>query len=138
MKTFVTTQGDFWDMAALKAYGTERGQFLMHKLIESNFWARRIEQFSGGLFIEIPAAQPVIEVSLVPWKKAATLVDESPLPGARAPAYLGAFERVQDLPPVAPGAAQTGDFAYVRSDGALVCAGSLVRYGAGLLQAKQE
>lgn len=125
MKTYVTIQGDFWDMAGLRAYGSERGQFLMHKLIEANFWARKIAQFSGGLSIDVPAAQAVVEVSLVPWKKAASLLDESPLPAPRAPTYLGAFERVQELPPIRAGAAQPGDVAYVR-------------YGAALVQAKQE
>lgn len=112
-------------MLALKAYGNERGQFLMHKLIEANFWARKIAQFSGGIAVAIPAAERVIEVSLVPWKTATTLVDESPLPSPRAPIYLGAFDTVAELPPIAASAAQPGDVAYVR-------------YGAALVQAKGE
>lgn len=136
MKTWVTNQSDFWDMLALKAYNAERGQHLMHKLIEANFWARKIAQFSGGLSVSIPAQQPVREVSLVPWKTVTTLIDESPLPGARAPIYLGAFERFEDLPPIVPGGAQAGDVAYVRSGAALVMAGqaTYTRFGAGVAQ----
>lgn len=120
-KTYTTDQGDFYDLIALRAYNTERGQFLMHKVIEANWWARHVVQFSGGLEVAIPPAQVVTEVELVPWKVTANLVASQI--GDRAPVFLGSFPRLSDLPAVDGVNVRIGDFAFVRDIGELVQAG---------------
>ena len=120
MKNWTTTQSDFWDMLALKAYGVESGQHLMHKVIEANIWGREIAQFSGGLTVAIPEVSMVTEISLVPWKRATAMTSEVPLPTDRGPIFLGAFETIDDLPRVDGVEVRVGDLAYVRYGGALV------------------
>lgn len=72
-KTHTTNQGDFYDIIALRAYGTEQAQLLMHRVIEANYVERKVVQFSGGIRVTIPPVEHVVEVELVPWKKSLLL-----------------------------------------------------------------
>jgi len=68
MKTYVTVQGDWWDLIALKVYGMRRGDdHYMHKLIEANYHLREIAQFPGGVIVNVPDLPIRAVIPLVPW-----------------------------------------------------------------------
>lgn len=74
MKTYVTTQGDFWDLISLRCYGMRRGDdHLMHKLIEANYTLREISQFPAGVIVDVPEIEIKTEIPLVPWKRASLI-----------------------------------------------------------------
>lgn len=118
MNDYVSIQGDFWDLAAMRAYGVEAGQFLMSDLIAANYDKREIEQFGGGIVIRIPEPQVVTTIELVPWK--AANVEVWTVPAARAPIYLGGFPSRADLPRVDGVNVRPGDLAYIRKEGEFV------------------
>jgi phage tail protein X len=68
-RIYVTVQGDWWDLIALKVFGMRRGdEYLMHKLIEANYTLRDIAQFSGGIVVVVPDIETRTTIALVPWK----------------------------------------------------------------------
>jgi phage tail protein X len=70
-RIYVTTQGDWWDLIALRVYGMKRGDdHLMHKLIEANYVLRDISNFPAGVAVMVPDVPVRTEIPLVPWKSA--------------------------------------------------------------------
>ena len=70
-KTYISTQGDFWDLISLRCYGMRRrDDHLMHKLIEANYELRNVCKFPGGIPVVVPEIVTKTEIPLVPWKKA--------------------------------------------------------------------
>jgi phage tail protein X len=70
-RLYVSTQGDWWDLIAIKVYGARRGnEHLMYRLLEANYPLRDISQFPAGVAIVVPAVQVETDIPLVPWKKA--------------------------------------------------------------------
>jgi phage tail protein X len=71
MRTYVSTQGDWWDLISLRVYGMKRGDdHLMHKLIEANYHLRDVCHFPGGLVVFVPDVPVKTTIPLVPWKVA--------------------------------------------------------------------
>jgi phage tail protein X len=77
MRQYVTTQGDMWDLISLRVFGMRRGDdHLMHELlIAANYTLRNVCRFPAGIAVNIPALVTKTEVPLVPWKKAARIVN---------------------------------------------------------------
>lgn len=48
---YKTTQGDIWDIVALRVYGDEHA---MHFVQDANFYERFTDLFPGGVILEIP------------------------------------------------------------------------------------
>src|SRR5215831_2245600 len=68
---YVSQQGDWWDLIALKVYGMKRGdEMYMHKLIEANYEIREICNFPAGVQVIVPVLPIKTEIPLVPWKSA--------------------------------------------------------------------
>jgi len=67
MPNYTTTQGDMWDMIALRVYGDEN---LMHKLVEANPDHRHTVVFPANIALDIPEAE-VISASIASpaWKR---------------------------------------------------------------------
>jgi hypothetical protein len=73
-RVYISTQGDWWDLIALRCYGMRRGDdHLMHKLIEANYELREVSKFPGGIQVLVPPIEIKLEIPLVPWKKAAQI-----------------------------------------------------------------
>jgi hypothetical protein len=73
-RIYVSTQGDWWDLIAIKVYGAVRGnEHLMYRLLESNQPLVEIAEFPPGVAVIVPAVDTVTEIALVPWKNAALL-----------------------------------------------------------------
>jgi phage tail protein X len=71
MRTYISTQGDWWDNISLRVYGMRRGDdHLMHKLIEANYQIREVSSFPAGIAVIVPEITVKTEIPLVPWKKA--------------------------------------------------------------------
>jgi hypothetical protein len=51
-----TTQGEMWDIIALREYGDEHA---MHFVQDANFYERFVDEFSGGVVLKIPSAVTV-------------------------------------------------------------------------------
>jgi phage tail protein X len=71
VKIYVSTQGDRWDVIAMRVYGFKRGnEHLMYRLLETNYPLRNITIFPAGLAVTVPDITPDAEVTipLVPWK----------------------------------------------------------------------
>ncbi len=69
MRSYVTKQGDTWDIIAKAQLGSE---FQMHQLIELNFKYRDILIFSSGIELNIPDVNPRPSTNseqLPPWKR---------------------------------------------------------------------
>jgi phage tail protein X len=74
MRFIISTQGDWWDTLAMRAYGVKRGnERLMYRLIEANFWISHVSHFPAGVKVIVPDIPSVTEIPLVPWKKALQL-----------------------------------------------------------------
>jgi phage tail protein X len=70
-RIYVSTQGDVWDVIAIKVYGFKRGnESLMYRLLEENYYLRNLSIFPAGLAVIVPEAAIVTEIPLVPWKSA--------------------------------------------------------------------
>lgn len=68
---YISTQGDAWDMIALRVYGLKRGnEHLMYRLLEANYPLRNISIFSAGTAVIVPDTEIETEIPLVPWKSA--------------------------------------------------------------------
>jgi phage tail protein X len=73
-RIYVSTQGDQWDVIAMRTYGVKRGnEHLMFRLIEANYHLRDIAIFPAGIGIAVPDVDIVTDVPLVPWKKASVV-----------------------------------------------------------------
>lgn len=73
-RVYISTQGDWWDLIAIKVYGRQRGtEHLMYRLLEANYYLREIAQFPAGVAVIVPEIEVTTEILLVPWKKAAQL-----------------------------------------------------------------
>ena len=73
-RIYVSTQGDWWDLIAIKVYGAVRGnEHLMYRLLESNQPLVEIAEFPPGVAVIVPAVDTQTEIALVPWKNAALL-----------------------------------------------------------------
>ena len=64
LKTYITIQGDMWDMIAYKVYGKEA---YVSKLLEANEDLREITVFPAGVTITCPEADPETSKILPPW-----------------------------------------------------------------------
>jgi phage tail protein X len=70
-RIYVSTQGDWWDLIALRVYGVRRGnEHLMFRLLEANYPLRQISQFPAGVAVVVPETDVATEIPLVPWKSA--------------------------------------------------------------------
>lgn len=68
-RVYVSTQGDAWDMIAMRVYGLKRGnEHLMYRLLEANYPLRYLSIFSAGIAVIVPDVQIETEIPLVPWK----------------------------------------------------------------------
>jgi phage tail protein X len=73
-RIYVSTQGDVWDVIAIKVYGFKRGnESLMYRLIEENYYLRNVSVFPAGLAVIVPEVAVATEIPLVPWKSATLL-----------------------------------------------------------------
>jgi phage tail protein X len=70
-RIYISTQGDWWDLIAIRVYGRQRGnEHLMYRLLEANYELREIAQFPAGIAVIVPNIGVVTEIPLVPWTKA--------------------------------------------------------------------
>lgn len=70
-RIYVSTQGDWWDMIAIRVYGRKRGnEHLMYRLLESNYAIRELSNFPAGVAVIVPEVDVATEIPLVPWKSA--------------------------------------------------------------------
>jgi len=65
-KTYTTTQGDTWDIIALRQMGSEK---YMSALIEANHQHNSIVIFPAGVVITIPETTIRVAATLPPWKR---------------------------------------------------------------------
>lgn len=65
-KTYVTTQGDTWDVVSLKVYGTEKN---MGELIMANPDYRDVVIFNAGAVLMVPVITKTAPNTLPPWKR---------------------------------------------------------------------
>lgn len=66
MKTYITIQGDTWDMIAYKMMGSE---YYMDKLINANPRHINTAIFEAGIILIIPAIDIPVATNLPPWKR---------------------------------------------------------------------
>lgn len=70
-RIYISTQGDFWDMIAIRVYGRKRGnEHLMFRLLEANYELREVALFPAGLAVIVPEVEVQTEIPLVPWTSA--------------------------------------------------------------------
>ena len=70
-RIYISTQGDWWDLIAIKVYGRKRGnERFMYRLLEANYPLRDIVQFPAGIAVIVPDIGVVTEIPLVPWTSA--------------------------------------------------------------------
>lgn len=70
-RVFISTQGDFMDFIAIKAYGRRRGnEHLMYRLLEENYPLREVVEFPAGVSVIVPTIDVDTVTTLVPWKNA--------------------------------------------------------------------
>jgi phage tail protein X len=73
-RIYMSIQGDWWDLIAIRAYGATRGnEHLMYRLLEENWPLREVAEFPAGLQVVVPEQNIETEIQLVPWKKASQL-----------------------------------------------------------------
>ena len=65
-KTYTTSQGDTWDIIALRQMGSEK---YMSLIIEANSKFNQVVVFPAGITLVIPAAPVVTATTLPPWKR---------------------------------------------------------------------
>lgn len=66
MRSYVTSQGDTWDLISLRVYGSE---VYMTKLIEANPEHRETVFFSANVTLQVPEIETPISSTLPPWKR---------------------------------------------------------------------
>lgn len=64
-QTYRTTQGDMWDVIALRLYGTET---LMYLLLEANYQYRDVTVFPANCELVVPPMPKAAATSLLPWR----------------------------------------------------------------------
>lgn len=70
-RIYVSTQGDWWDMIAIRVYGRKRGnEHLMFRLLEENYELRNVANFPAGIPVIVPDDDIDTIIPLVPWKNA--------------------------------------------------------------------
>lgn len=70
-RIYVSTQGDWWDLIALRVYGMRRGdEMYMHRLLEANYEIRNICNFPAGIPVIVPSMPTKTVIPLVPWTNA--------------------------------------------------------------------
>ncbi len=65
-KTYITVQGDMWDMIAYKTYGKEG---YLHYLLEANEQYKDVAVFPQGITLVVPDVPDVTATTLPPWRK---------------------------------------------------------------------
>jgi phage tail protein X len=68
MTEYRTTQGDLWDVIALKVYGSEH---LMHVLIEANPEYRHMVVFPANCILNVPEMTSTVNAPSLPWRRSA-------------------------------------------------------------------
>jgi phage tail protein X len=66
MDSYITIQGDTWDIIALKTLGSEK---LMGKLLEANPGYADITVFGAGKKLVVPDYTAPADEQLPPWKR---------------------------------------------------------------------
>lgn len=70
-RIYISIQGDWWDMIAIRVYGAQRGnEHLMYRLLEANYPLREISNFPAGIAVVVPTIEVKTEIPLVPWTTA--------------------------------------------------------------------
>lgn len=70
-RVIISTQGDWWDTLAMRAYGLKRGnESLMYRLLEANYALRDLSHFPAGVSVIVPTVAVATEIALVPWTSA--------------------------------------------------------------------
>jgi phage tail protein X len=70
-RVYISTQGDWWDVIAMRVYGRKRGnEHLMFRLLEANYALREVSNFPAGIAVIVPEVEIETEIPLVPWKTA--------------------------------------------------------------------
>lgn len=64
--TYITSQGDTWDMISYKVYGNEKH---VDKLIQANLLHKETIIFKANVKLNIPEVQTIQQSSLPPWKR---------------------------------------------------------------------
>lgn len=67
--TYITRQGDMWDLIAARVYPEEGGEKLMTLLIDANPEHREVTIFPGGVTLTVPEAEVQAAPLLPPWKR---------------------------------------------------------------------
>lgn len=65
VKTYITKQGDMWDLIAYRMYGNE---YKMHVLMDANPDHITTVIFPAGIVLTIPAIDTEKPQNLPPWK----------------------------------------------------------------------
>ena len=65
-KTYITMQGDTWDMVSYRVYGNEH---FMDLLVKANSPYQDIVIFPANIVLAVPAVEDPIVQSLPPWKR---------------------------------------------------------------------
>ncbi len=66
MKTYTTTQGDMWDLIALRVYGRETA---MAELLKANPAHHAIMVFPAGIKLICPDINRAVSYALPPWRR---------------------------------------------------------------------
>jgi phage tail protein X len=66
MNTYITVQGDTWDMISFKVYGTSK---YIGLLMENNYDLLDIFLFSAGIEINVPELPEEEENDIPDWRK---------------------------------------------------------------------
>lgn len=67
-KTYVTQQGDTWDVVSLRVFGDER---FMDRIIEQNQQHINVAIFSAGVVLKIPMVtlSEIEHTNVAPWRR---------------------------------------------------------------------
>ena len=65
MSSYITVQGDTWDVVSLKNYNSE---LYVADLIKENSKYRELIFFPAGLVLNIPDVVETVNINLPPWK----------------------------------------------------------------------
>ena len=65
MSSYITVQGDTWDVVSLKNYNSE---LYVADLIKTNSKYRELIFFPAGLVLNIPDVVETVNINLPPWK----------------------------------------------------------------------
>lgn len=68
INTYITSQGDTWDMISYKVYGNEK---YVDRLIQANLFYKEVVIFSANVKLTIPEVSIRYRSTLPPWKRGA-------------------------------------------------------------------